>query len=115
MPEIITDQGLLVAELLIEPIQKKNPLTSTKYPNKVAFDCGCGQKHTVNDPLLNIIGVAFPVKFLFSCQNRYVAFVHVKGFFTKKANCLWSCTAKLYDDVIQGLKEANLKDKGDNL
>ena len=42
MPEIITDQGLLVAELISENIQKKNKYTSTKYPNKVAFNCGYG-------------------------------------------------------------------------
>ena len=109
MPEIITDQGLLVAELLSEKIQNKNKLTSTKYPNKVAFDCGCGERHTVNDPTLIIMGIALPVKFLFLCKNKYVAFVHVKGFFIQKANCLWSCTAKLYDDVIKGLEEANFK------
>ena len=109
MPEIITDQGLLVAELLLENIQEKNKLTSTKYPNKVAFDCGYGEIHTVNDPSLIIMGIALPVKFLFLCTNKYVAFVHVKGFFIQKANCLWSCTAKLYDDVIKGLAEANSK------
>ena len=109
MPEIITDKGLLVAELLSENIQEKNKLTSTKYPNKVAFECGCGKIHTVNDPSLFIIGIALPVKFLFLCPNNYVAFVHVKGFFIQKANCLWSCTAKLYDDVIKGLAEANSK------
>lgn len=103
--EIITDQGTLVAELLTANLQKKNPLTSTKYPDKVAFDCGCGERHKVNDPSNIIISVALPVKFLFECKNKYVSFVHVKGIFIQKANCLWSCTAKLYDDVIKGLKE----------
>lgn len=111
MPEIITDQGLLVAELLTENIQEKNKLTSTKYPNKVAFECGCGLTHTVNDPSLIIMGIALPVKFLFLCPKKYVAFVQVKGLFIQKANCLWSCTAKLYDDVIKGLAEANSKKK----
>ena len=37
MPEIITDQGLLVAELLSENIQKKNKHTSTKNPKKVVL------------------------------------------------------------------------------
>mgnify|MGYP001221920754 FL=1 len=113
--EIITDQGLLVAELLLSDLQEKNPLTSTKYPDKVAFDCGCGESHKVNDPTNRIISIARPVKFLFECRNQYVSFVHVKGIFSQKANCLWSCTTKLYDDVIKGLKEANLKDKGNNL
>jgi hypothetical protein len=112
--EIITDQGLLVAELLLSDLQEKNPLTSTKYPDKVAFDCGCGESHKVNDPTNRIISIARPVKFLFECRNQYVSFVHVKGIFSQKANCLWSCTTKLYDDVIKGLKEANLKDKGNN-
>ena len=113
--EIITDQGLLVAELLLSDLQEKNPLTSTKYPDKVAFDCGCGESHKVNDPTNRIISIARPVKFLFECRNQYVSFVHVKGIFSQKANCLWSCTTKLYDDEIKGLKEANLKDKGNNL
>jgi len=37
--------------------------------------------------------------------------VHVKGFFVQKATCLWSCTAKLYEDVIKGLSQANTKKK----
>ena len=86
-------------------LQPPNKLTSTKYPDKVAFDCGCGERHKVNDPSNIIISVALPVKFLFECKNKYVSFVHVKGIFIQKANCLWSCTAKLYDDVIKGLKE----------
>ena len=103
MTEIITDQGVLVAELISENIQKKNKFTSTNYPDKVAFECGCGHKHAVNDPSLVILGIALPVKFLFLCPNNHVAFVHVKGLFIQKANCLWSCNAKLYHDVIKGL------------
>lgn len=103
--EIIKDQGTLVAELLTTNLQKKNPLTSTNYPDKVAFDCGCGERHRVNDPSNIIISIALPVKFLFECKNNYVSFVHVKGIFIQKANCLWSCTSKLYNDVIKGLKE----------
>ena len=110
MPEIIKDQGLLVAELLSENIQNKNRFTSTNYPDRVAFECGCGEIHKVNDPFLTIMGIALPVKFLFLCPNKHVAFVHVKGFFVQKAICLWSCTAKLYEDVIKGLSKVNNKE-----
>lgn len=105
--EIITDQGLLVAELLLTKLQKKTPLTSTNYPNKVTFSCGCGELHRVNDSSNKIISIALPVKFLFECKNNYVSFVHVKGIFVQKANCLWTCTSKLYDDVIAGMKDNN--------
>ena len=86
--EIIADEGLLVAELITTNFQKKNPLTSTKYNDKIAYDCGCNERHRVNDPTNKIIAIALPVKFLFECKNQYVSFVHVKGIFVQKANCL---------------------------
>ena len=103
--EIIADEGLLVAELITTNFQKKNPLTSTKYNDKTAYDCGCNERHRVNDPTNKIIAIALPVKFLFECKNQYVSFVHVKGIFVQKANCLWSCKAKLYYKVIKDLKK----------
>ena len=103
--EVIKDEGLLVAELITTNFQERNRFTSTNYSSHVAFDCGCGERHTVNDPTLELILIALPVKFLFECRNKYIAFVHVKGFFKQKANCLWSCKAKLYHKVIKDLKE----------
>ena len=84
MPEIITDQGLLVAELLLENIQEKNKLTSTKYPNKVAFDCGCGEIHTVNDPSLIIMGIAILLNFYFYAQINMLHLFMLKVFLFKK-------------------------------
>ena len=107
--EVIKDEGLLVAELLTTKFMERTPLTSTKYSSKVAFDCGCGERHTVNDPTHKLISIALPVKFLFECRNKHIAFVHVKGIFSQKANCLWTCTAKLYHKVIKDLgKNKNL-------
>ena len=107
--EVIKDEGLLVAELLTINFQKRNALTSTKYSSKVAFDCGCGERHTVNDSTHELIAIALPVKFLFECRNKYIAFVHVKGIFSQKGNCLWTCTAKLYYKTIKDLgKNKNL-------
>jgi len=109
MAKIINDQKLLATQLLYENLQEKTRLTSTNYPDKVTFDCGCGENHKVNDPSLFIINIAFPVKFLFLCPNDYIAFVHVKGFFVQKANCLWSCKSKLYESAMKEFTDLNSK------
>ena len=57
MSKIINDQEQLVKQLLSEKLQEKTRLTSTNYPDRVAFDCGCGENHKVNDPSLSIIKV----------------------------------------------------------
>jgi len=84
MPEIIKDQGLLVAELLSENIQNKNRFTSTNYPDRVAFECGCGEIHRVNDPFLTIMGIALPVKFYFCVQISMLPLCMLKDFLFKR-------------------------------
>jgi len=101
--KVIKDEELLVTELQLTNFRPKNNLTSTNYPG-IAFDCGCGERHTVNDPTLRIISIALPVKFLFECRNEHITFVHMKGFFKIKANCLWTCEGKLYYKTIKDLE-----------
>ena len=93
-------------------LQKSHVLTSTKYNDRVIFNCGCKTKHRVNDPTNWIIGIALPVKFCFLCINAYITFVEVKGFFNTKATAVWSCKSKLFSNAIMtklGLGDAMRK------
>ena len=65
-----------IAKIKLQPPHK---LTSTKYPDKVVFKCGCGKSHRVNDPSNRVFSVAVPVKFVIDCENGYVTFFQVKG------------------------------------
>ena len=92
--------------------QKQHSLTSTKYNDKVTFKCGCEKTHRVNDPNNKIISVAMPVKFCFLCENSYVVFVQVKGFFNTKATTIWSCKSKLFSDAMIKLGLGDAMRKG---
>ena len=102
----------VIEVLAVLKLQKQNALTSTKYNDKVTFKCGCEKTHRVNDPNNKIISVAMPVKFCFLCENSYVVFVQVKGFFNTKATTIWSCKSKLFSDAMikLGLGDAMRKD-----
>ena len=102
----------VIAALSESKLQKQNPLTSTKYNDKVTFKCGCEKTHRVNDPNNKIISVAMPVKFCFLCENSYVVFVQVKGFFNTKATTIWSCKSKLFSDAINELSSLENSSKG---
>ena len=75
MLKIIDNHELLLKKLMEQPIGKKTILTSTFYPNKVVYNCGCGSTHAVNNPNLKIVGTALPVKFLLACEDGYTSFV----------------------------------------
>ena len=102
----------VVAALSESKLQKQNALTSTKYNDKVTFKCGCKKTHRVNDPNNKIISVAMPVKFCFLCENSYVVFVQVKGFFNTKATTIWSCKSKLFSDAMTKLGLSDAMKKG---
>ena len=101
--KIIEDINEIILAISESNIRPKNSLTSTNYPDSVAFECGCGNFHSVNEPSLNIFGVSMPVKFCFVCENDYVCFVQVKGFFKPKATPLWSCKGKMFQEAIDKL------------
>ena len=104
MPKIIDNHELLLKKLMEQPIGKKTILTSTFYPNKVVYNCGCGSTHAVNNPNLKIVGTALQVKFLLACEDGYTSFVQVTGFFIQKAESIWTCETKLFDDVMHKAK-----------
>jgi len=101
----------VITELSKSKIQKQHSFTSTKYNDKVVFKCGCKKTHRVNDTNNKIIGIAMPVKFCFLCENQFVVFVKVEGFFKTKATSIWSCKSKLFGDAMTklGLRDAMKK------
>ena len=84
-------------------LQSPNKLTSTKYPDKVVFECGCGKSHKVNDPSNRIFSVALPVKFVIDCENGYVTFFQVKGFFKSTTTTFWSTKAAVFTEALERL------------
>ena len=102
----------IIAELSKSKIQKQHSFTSTKYNDKVVFKCGCKKTHRVNDPNNKIIGISMPVKFCFLCENSYVVFIEVKGFFNTKATTIWSCKSKLFSDAMSKLGYGDVMKKG---
>lgn len=91
--------GEVIAELGASHMMPCHAMTSTNYPDMVAFDCGCGRSHRVNDPTLRVIAVAIPVKFLFACPYNHVAFVQVKGILKQRAISLWTCSEVTFHEA----------------
>ena len=84
-------------------LQPPNKLTSTKYPDKVVFECGCGKSHKVNDPSNRIFSIALPVKFIIDCENGYETFFQVKGFFKQTVTTFWSTKAMVFTKALEKL------------
>mgnify|MGYP001474096286 CR=1 FL=1 len=74
-----------------------------KYPDKVVFKCGCGKSHIVNDPSNRVFSVAVPVKFVIDCENGYVTFFQVKGFFKQTVTTFWSTKATVFTKALERL------------
>ena len=102
--KIISNKEELIQELAGANLQKPNILTSTKYNDKVIFECGCKDKsHKVNDSSNKVFAVSRPVKFATECKNGYLTFFQIKGFFKQKVTTFWSCQSKLFMDSIKQL------------
>ena len=39
-----------------------------------------------------------PVKFVIECENGFLSFIQVKGFFKQTVNTFWTCKSKLFMD-----------------
>jgi hypothetical protein len=93
-----------IASIIIEhkpgPVNK---LTSTNYPDKVDFQCGCGKIHRVNDGSLKIFAISPIVKFYFVCNNNFVSLVKVSGFFSQKANTIATFKKKLFKEYFESI------------
>jgi len=99
----ITDKYELNAIIVKDKPGPINKLTSTNYPDKVKFECGCGETHRVNDSSLKIFAIALVVKFYFVCKNDYVTLVKVSGFFSQKATTIATFKKKLFKEYFESL------------
>lgn len=84
-------------------LQSPNKLTSLKYNDKVVFECGCGTFHRVNDPSNRVFAISFPVKFVMDCENGYVTFFQIKGFFKQTVTSFWSAKATNFTKALEKL------------
>ena len=59
----------------------------------LAFECGCGKMHGVNDPTIQQIASFKPVKILFKCSTHYTK-VRIKGIFKQTCISEWTIENK---------------------
>ena len=73
---------------------------STGGYRNLGFDCGCGDVHGVNDPLVQQIANFRPVKVLFKCSSHYTK-VRIKGIFSQTcvSEATWSIS--LSDEIVK--------------
>ena len=112
--KLIKDLNELALEIVKTPMYSARNM-STKYNDNVKYDCGCGQNHLVNDPDLLIFSGAKPVvKFIFLCSKNHYSLVSVKGFFKTKAECIWSCKKKVFNDYLKSIGMYDTLTDGDD-
>jgi len=93
----------VILQISESKLQASNKLTSTKYSDKVTFECGCGTVHRVNDPSNRVFATALPVKLVIDCENGYVTFFQIKGFFTQTVTSIWSTKATVFTKALEKL------------
>ena len=93
----------VIEEFSKSKLQSPNKLTSTKYNDKVTFECGCGTFHKVNDPSNRVFATALPVKLVIDCENGFVTFFQIKGFFTQTVTSIWSTKATIFTKALEKL------------
>ena len=93
----------VILQISESKLQASNKLTSTKYSDKVTFECGCGTVHRVNDPSNRVFATALPVQLVIDCENGYVTFFQIKGFFTQTVTSIWSTKATVFTKALEKL------------
>lgn len=99
----ITDKNILNDLITTHKPGPVNKLTSTNYPDKVQYECGCGKIHKVNDKSLKIFAISPIVKFYFICEKNYVSLVKISGFFSQKTTLLGTFKKQLLKDHLNDL------------
>ena len=94
--KILKTKEEVILQFSESKLQAPNKLTSTKYNDKVTFDCGCGTAHRVNDPSNRVFATALPVKMVIDCENGYVTFFQIKGFFQISFSGMQGSSRKLH-------------------
>ena len=89
---------------LTEVFHNDNPMPpgvidTAGYKN-LGFDCGCGDVHGVNDPLVQQIANFRPVKVLFKYSSHYTK-VRIKGIFSQTCVSEATWPISLTDDIVK--------------
>jgi len=93
----------VILQISESKLQPPNKLTSTKYNDKVTFECGCGTFHKVNDPSNRVFATALPVKLVIDCENGFVTFFQIKGIFSLTVTSIWSTKAIIFTKALEKL------------
>ena len=101
--KILKTKEEVILQFAESKLQAPNKLTSTNYNDKVMFDCGCGKVHRVNDPSNRVFATALPVKMVIDCENGYVTFFQIKGFFKQTVTSIWSTKATIFTQALEKL------------
>jgi len=67
----------------------------TKGYGDVYFECGCGQKHNINDNSVTKINSLTFMKLLVLCNNDFVSLIQIKGFVGVKINTLFTVSGTI--------------------
>ena len=101
--KILKTKDEVISQFAESKLQAPNKLTSTNYNDKVTFECGCGKVHRVNDPSNRVFATALPVKMVIDCENGYVTFFQIKGFFRQTVTSIWSTKATIFTQALEKL------------
>ena len=101
--KILKKADEIISAISEAKLQSPNKLTSLKYNDNVMFECGCGSHHRVNDTSNRIFAISFPVKFVIDCENGFVTFFQIKGFFKQKVTSFWSVKANDFTKALEKL------------
>jgi len=101
--KILKTKDEVISQFAESKLQAPNKLTSTNYNDKVTFECGCGKVHRVNDPSNRVFATALPVKMVIDCENGYVTFFQIKGFFKQTVTSIWSTKATIFTQALEKL------------
>lgn len=101
--KILKTKDEVISKFAESKLQAPNKLTSTNYNDKVTFECGCGKVHRVNDPSNRVFATALPVKMVIDCENGYVTFFQIKGFFKQTVTSIWSTKATIFTQALEKL------------
>lgn len=93
----------VILQISESKLQAPNKITSTKYNDKVTFECGCGTFHRVNDPSNKVFATALPVKLVIDCENGFVTFFQIKGIFSLTVTSIWSTKATIFTKALEKL------------
>ena len=101
--QVLKNADEIIKAISEAKLKPPNKMSSLNYNDKVVFECGCGSYHRVNDPSNKIFAITLPVKFVLECENGYLTFFQIKGFFKQTVTSFWSAKATNFKKALEKL------------